>query len=86
MEEARALDASDSLRHLRSEFIIPTEDDLRRKTLSPKGTELHVCAKLMFNVWQTTLPSEPNNTPVSTFAEILSDFNLVVPRVMSTLT
>ncbi|KAL8677993.1 MAG: hypothetical protein Q9186_005623 [Xanthomendoza sp. 1 TL-2023] len=33
-DEALALDASDTLRHLRSEFIIPTKDDLRRKTLS----------------------------------------------------
>ncbi|KAL8813554.1 MAG: hypothetical protein Q9223_004110 [Gallowayella weberi] len=32
--EALALDASDALRHLRSEFIIPTKDDLRRRTLS----------------------------------------------------
>ncbi|KAL8670200.1 MAG: hypothetical protein Q9168_005246 [Polycauliona sp. 1 TL-2023] len=37
-EEALQLDESDSLRHLRSEFIIPTKDDLRRKTLSAPGT------------------------------------------------
>ncbi|KAL8728330.1 MAG: hypothetical protein Q9166_005473 [cf. Caloplaca sp. 2 TL-2023] len=35
-EEALALDASDSLSHLRSEFIIPSKDDLKRKTLSVK--------------------------------------------------
>ncbi|KAI4270671.1 MAG: hypothetical protein L6R38_007057 [Xanthoria sp. 2 TBL-2021] len=37
-EEALQLDGSDSLRHLRSEFIIPTKDDLKRKTLSLQST------------------------------------------------
>lgn len=36
-DEALELDASDSLHHLRSEFIIPSKDDLKRKTLSGKG-------------------------------------------------
>ncbi|KAI4177905.1 MAG: hypothetical protein LQ348_005736 [Seirophora lacunosa] len=35
-EEALALDASDPLHHLRSEFIIPTKGDLSRGTLSKK--------------------------------------------------
>ncbi|KAI4144400.1 MAG: hypothetical protein L6R39_004208 [Caloplaca ligustica] len=35
-DQAVALDASDTLRHLRSEFIIPTRDDLERKTLSKR--------------------------------------------------
>ncbi|KAL8947119.1 MAG: hypothetical protein Q9222_006564 [Ikaeria aurantiellina] len=33
-EDALALDGSDSLQHLRSEFIIPTKGDLKRKTIS----------------------------------------------------
>lgn len=33
-EYARLLDAKDHLRHLREEFIIPSKDDLKRKTLS----------------------------------------------------
>ncbi|KAI4255615.1 MAG: hypothetical protein L6R42_006646, partial [Xanthoria sp. 1 TBL-2021] len=37
-EEALQLDGSDSLRHLRSEFIIPTKNDLKRKTLSLQST------------------------------------------------
>ncbi|KAI4212249.1 MAG: hypothetical protein LQ349_009363 [Xanthoria aureola] len=37
-EEALQLDGSDCLRHLRPEFIIPTKDDLRRKTLSLQST------------------------------------------------
>ncbi|KAL8901126.1 MAG: hypothetical protein Q9192_000721 [Flavoplaca navasiana] len=36
-EEALQLDGSDTLSHLRSEFIIPTKDDLRRKTLSSQA-------------------------------------------------
>ncbi|KAL8828390.1 MAG: hypothetical protein Q9170_006621 [Blastenia crenularia] len=36
--EAQKLDTSDELHHLRSEFIIPTKDDLKRKTLSNEGT------------------------------------------------
>lgn len=36
-DEALELDASDTLHHLRSEFIIPSKDDLKRKTLSRKG-------------------------------------------------
>lgn len=40
-DQAVALDASDTLRHLRSEFIIPTRDDLERKTLSKRGNFFH---------------------------------------------
>ncbi|KAI4185403.1 MAG: hypothetical protein LQ346_005905 [Caloplaca aetnensis] len=36
-EEALEQDASDPLHHLRSEFIIPSKDDLKSKTLSRKG-------------------------------------------------
>ncbi|KAL8723755.1 MAG: hypothetical protein Q9225_000050 [Loekoesia sp. 1 TL-2023] len=36
--EALELDASDSLQQLRSEFIIPTKDDLNRKSLSKQGS------------------------------------------------
>lgn len=38
--EALELDALDSLQQLRSEFIIPTKDDLNRRTLSKKGSYL----------------------------------------------
>lgn len=33
-EYAQALDAQDPLRHLRNEFIIPSKQDLKRKTLA----------------------------------------------------
>ena len=36
--EALELDASDTLSHLRSEFIIPSKDDLKRRTLSKGGS------------------------------------------------
>ncbi|KAI4121239.1 MAG: hypothetical protein LQ338_006479 [Usnochroma carphineum] len=36
-EKAVALDASDPLQQLRSEFIIPTKNDLKRNTLAKKG-------------------------------------------------
>ncbi|KAL8754876.1 MAG: hypothetical protein Q9184_004974 [Pyrenodesmia sp. 2 TL-2023] len=37
-DEALKLDSSDALHHLRSEFIIPSKDDLKRKTLSRKDS------------------------------------------------
>lgn len=49
-EEALALDASDTLQHLRSEFIIPTKDDLRTKTLSTAGgINLTPCVMIQTN-------------------------------------
>lgn len=38
--EALSLDGLDDLQHLRSEFIIPTKNDLKRRTLSQQGATL----------------------------------------------
>ena len=37
-ESPQALDAKDSLRHLRDEFIIPSKGDLKSKRLAIPGT------------------------------------------------
>jgi kynureninase len=39
-EYAASLDAEDPLRHFRDEFIIPSVQDLKRKTLDPSNGEL----------------------------------------------
>ena len=49
-EFAQALDAQDSLKHLRDEFIIPTKADLKRPTLAdPKHEESEPCIYLCGN-------------------------------------
>lgn len=61
-EEALQLDGSDTLRHIRSEFIIPTKDDLRRKTLSSQaaytGAQENLCIYLCGN----SLGLQPHRT------------------------
>lgn len=38
LDYAKSLDEQDPLRHLRSQFIIPSKADLKSNTLSPPGT------------------------------------------------
>lgn len=40
-EYAEALDAQDPLRSFRGEFIIPSKEDLKRKTLATDGGAYH---------------------------------------------
>lgn len=41
-QEAEARDAQDPLRSFREEFIIPSRNDLQRKTLAVEGTPIHI--------------------------------------------
>ncbi len=61
-EEALQLDDSDTLRHLRSEFIIPTKDDLRRKTLSSQATYTRAQEALCIYLCGNSLGLQPYRT------------------------
>ncbi|KAL8790798.1 MAG: hypothetical protein Q9213_000422 [Squamulea squamosa] len=61
-EEALELDASDSLRHLRSHFIIPTKNDLRRRTLSPQSTTTECQEELCCYLCGNSLGLQPRQT------------------------
>ena len=61
-EEALELDGSDSLRHLRSEFIIPTKNDLKRKTLSSQSTVIGAPEELCIYLCGNSLGLQPRRT------------------------
>ncbi|KAL8995454.1 MAG: hypothetical protein Q9169_004795 [Polycauliona sp. 2 TL-2023] len=61
-EEALQLDDSDNLRRLRSEFIIPTKDDLRRKTLATEDTSTGSQEELCIYLCGNSLGLQPRLT------------------------
>ncbi|KAL8861503.1 MAG: hypothetical protein Q9178_002027 [Gyalolechia marmorata] len=61
-EEALELDGSDRLRHLRSEFIIPTKNDLERKTLSSQSTVTGAQEELCIYLCGNSLGLQPRRT------------------------
>ena len=60
-EHAEALDKEDPLNYIRSEFIVPTKADLKRRTLAKSRKHLPFLEQALSDTWTCGQKMQPKN-------------------------
>ena len=83
VEYARKQDSQDALKHLRSEFTIPSVSDLRRKQLAPNGTQHSLNPSLVSN--PATKSSSEKTIPLRRASTYVATHSVCSQRLLASV-